>query len=123
MKKLLVILLVTFFAVTTISSTAAAQPKTLYQTSSQHTITDGATLEHISRFTADGWLNIKVLRIDTTNPNIKIDTLANNQTTDQLSTILALAEENGAEFGIFPVLVLVFLTFLQKSRLQQNFLR
>ncbi|MDO0822723.1 phosphodiester glycosidase family protein [Desulfosporosinus nitroreducens] len=96
LKKLLVILLVTFFAVTTISSTAAAQPKTLYQTSSQHTITDGATLEHISRFTAEGWLNIKVLRMDTTNPNIKIDTLANNQTTDQLSTILALAEENGA---------------------------
>jgi len=96
LKKLLVILLATLFAVTTISSTVAAQPKTLYQTSSQHTITDGATLEHISRFTADGWLNIKVLRIDTTNPNIKIDTLANNQTTDQLSTILALAEENGA---------------------------
>ncbi|TGE35568.1 phosphodiester glycosidase family protein [Desulfosporosinus fructosivorans] len=96
LKKVLLIFLATFFAVTIISGTAVAQPKTLYETSSHHTITDGATLEHISRFTADGWLNINVLRIDTTNPNIKIDTLANSQTTDLLSTVLTLAEENGA---------------------------
>lgn len=96
LNKILVIFLAAFFTVTTISSTALAQPKTLYETRSQHTITDGATLEHITRLTADGWLNIKVLRIDTTNPNIKIDTLANSQITDQLSTVLTLAEENDA---------------------------
>lgn len=96
LKKVILVFLTTFLAVTTISSTAAAKSKTLYETTSQQTITDGATLEHISRFTADGWLNIKVLRIDTTNPNIKIDTLANKRTTDQLSTVLALAKENGA---------------------------
>lgn len=96
LKKVLGIFLATAFAVTTIYSTALAQPKTLYETSSQYTITDGATLEHISRLTADGWLNIKVLRVDTTNPNIKIDTLANNRITDPLSTVLALAEKNGA---------------------------
>ncbi|EHQ87377.1 phosphodiester glycosidase family protein [Desulfosporosinus youngiae] len=96
LKKVLVAFLATAFAVITISGTALAQPKTLYETSSQHTITDGATLEHISRLTADGWLNIKVLRIDTTNPNIKIDTLANGRITDAFSTVLALAEKNGA---------------------------
>ncbi|MDR3542617.1 MAG: phosphodiester glycosidase family protein [Desulfosporosinus sp.] len=96
LKKVLVIFLATIFAVTAFSGTAVAQPKTLYETSSKQTITDGATLEHISRFTADGWLNIKVLRIDTTNPNIKIDTLANSYVTDQLSTVLSLAEESGA---------------------------
>ncbi|EGW39124.1 phosphodiester glycosidase family protein, partial [Desulfosporosinus sp. OT] len=96
LKKVFAIFLATILAVATISGTAAAQPKTLYETRYKHTITDGATLEHISRFTADGWLNIKVLRIDTTNPNIKIDTLANSHITDQLSTVLTLAEENGA---------------------------
>ncbi|ODA40606.1 phosphodiester glycosidase family protein [Desulfosporosinus sp. BG] len=96
LNKVLVILLATIFTLTTITGTAVAQPKTLYETGSKHTITDGATLEHISRFTADGWLNINVLRIDTTNPNIKIDALANSQTTDQLSTVLTLAEENDA---------------------------
>lgn len=96
LKKLQAIFLITFLAVITISGTAAAQAKTLYETRSQQTITDGATLEHISRLTGDGWLNIKVLRIDTRNPNIKIDTLANSQTTEPLSTVLALAGENGA---------------------------
>ncbi|SDH00254.1 phosphodiester glycosidase family protein [Desulfosporosinus hippei] len=96
LKKVLVIFLTTVCAVLTISGTAVAQPKTLYETRVQQTITAGATLEHISRFTADGWLNIKVLRIDTTNPNIKIDTLANSRITDPLSTVLALAQENNA---------------------------
>ncbi|HWQ40510.1 MAG TPA: phosphodiester glycosidase family protein, partial [Desulfosporosinus sp.] len=96
LKKVFIIFLATVCAVTTISGTALAQPKTLYENSSQYTITAGATLEHISRLTADGWLNVKVLRIDTTNPNIKIDTLANSQITDQLSTVLTLARENDA---------------------------
>lgn len=96
LKKIFAISLATIIAVTTIPGAAMAQPKTLYQTSSKQTITAGATLEHLSRFTADGWLNIKVLRIDTTHPNIKIDTLANEQTTDPLSTVLTLAEKNKA---------------------------
>lgn len=95
-KKFLAMFLTAVMAVTAIPGTAAAQPDILYQTSSQQTITAGATLEHISRFTADGWLNIKVLRIDTTNPNIKVDTLANPQTTDKLSTVLSLAAKNEA---------------------------
>lgn len=95
-KKVLVTLLATAFAVLTISGTALAQPKTLYETRSQHTITTGATQEHISRLTADGWLNINVLRIDTTNPNIKINTLANSRITDPLSTVLTLAREKVA---------------------------
>lgn len=95
-KKIQAIFLATFLTITTISGTAAAQAKTLYESRSQQTITDGATLEHLSRFTAEGWLNIKVLRIDTSNPNIKIDTLANSQTTEPLSTVLTLADENDA---------------------------
>lgn len=82
--------------VTMISSEASAMPSTLYQKSTEQTITSGATLEHISRFTTDGWLNIHVLRVDTANPNIKIDTLTNKQTTDKLSTVRTLAENSGA---------------------------
>jgi hypothetical protein len=70
-KKLLAVILLALVATATLAGPAAAMPDTLYQTSSRQTITAGATLEHLSRFTADGWLNIKVLRIDTSNPNIR----------------------------------------------------
>jgi exopolysaccharide biosynthesis protein len=96
LKKLLAAFLVIILTITTVPDIVLALPATLYQTSYQETITAGATLEHISRFTADGWLNIKVMRIDTTNPNIKIDTLANDQTTAKLAAVPALAAKSGA---------------------------
>ncbi|NLI92786.1 MAG: phosphodiester glycosidase family protein [Peptococcaceae bacterium] len=96
LKKVMVTCLAVLFTVTTIPGVALALPEKLYQTSYQETITAGATLEHISRFTADGWLNIKVLRVDTGNPNIKIDALANSQISDKLSTLPALVEKTGA---------------------------
>lgn len=95
-KKAGAVFLAFALAAATLPSAAEALPAILYQTSRQQTITSGATLEHISRFTADGWMNIKVLRIDTSNPNIKIDTLANKQITDKLATVLSLARENNA---------------------------
>lgn len=94
--KILALLLVIMVTLATVSGTAAALPAVLYQKSEQETITAGATLEHISRFTADGWLNIKVLRIDTENPNIKMDTLANRQITDKLLPLPELARQSGA---------------------------
>jgi len=86
----------TLLFVTALSAPAEGLPATLYQSSYQQTITDGVTLEHLSRFTSDGWLNIKVLRIDTENPNVQIDTLANNRITDKPLTIPGLAEAHGA---------------------------
>lgn len=95
-KKIFGVVLATMLFVTTLSGAAAGLPATLYQSASHQIISAGVTLEHLSRFTADGWLNIKVLRIDTENPNVQIDTLANNKITDKLLSIPALAEANGA---------------------------
>jgi len=95
-KKFLAVILLALVATATLAGPAAAMPDTLYQTSSRQTITAGATLEHLSRFTADGWLNIKVLRIDTSNPNIRIDTLANQYITDKPSPVPDLARQSGA---------------------------
>ncbi|AFV02071.1 hypothetical protein DHBDCA_p1044 [Dehalobacter sp. DCA] len=82
-KKALSVVIAMILFVATLSSEAAALPAALYQSSTLQTITAGATLENISRFTLNGWLNINVLRIDTTNPNIKIDTLTNDQITEE----------------------------------------
>jgi exopolysaccharide biosynthesis protein len=96
LKKALSVVIAMMLFVATLSSEAAALPATLYQSSTLQTITAGATLEHISRFTANGWLNINVLRIDMTNPNIKIDTLTNDQITEELVNVPDLAQQDNA---------------------------
>jgi len=95
-KKTAILIIAAALCLTAIPNPAAAQTDILYEKSNKQTLTAGATLEHISRFTANGWLNINVLRIDLTNPNIKIDMLARNQITDKLDTVLALAQDHGA---------------------------
>lgn len=95
-KKALSVVIAMMLFVATLSSEAAALPAALYQSSTLQTITAGATLENISRFTLNGWLNINVLRIDTTNPNIRIDTLTNDQITEKLVTVPALAQQDNA---------------------------
>ena len=95
-KKLLVVVILAMVFMITISGLAAGLPDTLYQSTSRQTISAGVTLEHVSRFTTEGWLNIKVLKIDTKNPNVRIDTLSNNRITDKLLTIPSLAENKGA---------------------------
>jgi len=95
-KKIIGVVLATMLFVTTLSGAATGLPVTLYQSASAQVITDGVILEHLSRFTVDGWLNIKVLRIDTENPNVRIGTLTTNKITDKLLTVPALAKTNGA---------------------------
>ena len=52
-------------------------PEIIHESSTSYTLTSGATYENIRRFTTEGWLNINVIRIDMTNPYIKLDAMAN----------------------------------------------
>lgn len=93
-----------FFVFVLIFSTLAISPCTvikaeagvIHQTSSTETVTSGATLEKIARFTTEGWLNINVLRVDLSNPNIKVDALADSSSIKNLSTTKALTQSKGA---------------------------
>jgi exopolysaccharide biosynthesis protein len=75
---------------------AGAETNIISETSSKQTVTQGVTLENIVRFTTNGWLNINVLRVDLSNPYIKVDTLTNPESIGKLASTKSLAELKGA---------------------------
>ncbi len=72
----------------------------IYESSSKETITSGVSLEKISRFTNDGWLNIRVLRVDLTNENVNVDTISNTTSLKNLSNVKTFAQSRGAVAAI-----------------------
>ncbi|MCR4436895.1 MAG: phosphodiester glycosidase family protein [Clostridiales bacterium] len=98
-KGLAVTLISVFFAVLALN-TGEAYAYTLYETSTKQTVTSGATLENIVRFTDSGWVNIYVLRVDLTNPYINVDTMINQDSVKKLSPVKTLAQERGAVAAI-----------------------
>jgi exopolysaccharide biosynthesis protein len=95
-RFILSILLFSFFINILLFNTISASTKTIYQSSTIENITSGATLEKITRFTDKGWLNINVLRIDLSNPNVKVDTIQNRDSIGKLTNTKNLASSNGA---------------------------
>ena len=98
-KKLSAMLIIAVLILNTFSSVRASS-YTIYETSSKETITSGATLEKITRFTSDGWLNINVLMVDLSNPYIKVDTMSNSDSIKNLTTVKSLAQSRGAVAAI-----------------------
>lgn len=76
--------------------TAESQSDIIYETSARQTITQGVTDEHIVRFTQEGWQNIHILRVDLSNPYIKVDTLTSQESLGNLVSTRKLASLNGA---------------------------
>lgn len=99
-RKGLAVALITIILLLLSFNTAMADSNIIYETSSKETITSGATLEKITRFTENGWLNIDVLRVDLSNEYIKIDTMINSDSVKKLTSAKALAESRGAVAAI-----------------------
>jgi len=100
-RKSLAVTLIAVHVLLFTFNTASADTGTIYQsTVLKQTITSGATLENIARFTDDGWLNINVLRVDLSNPYIKVDTMSNTDSMKSLTSAKALAESRGAVAAI-----------------------
>jgi hypothetical protein len=95
-RKVVSVFLMAAVLLTMTIGTVSGQPIKIYETNSKQTITSGVTLENIVRFTYDGWLNINVLRVDLTNPYIKMDTLVDSESIRKLSTVKSLAQSKGA---------------------------
>ncbi len=63
-------------------------------------ITSGVTLEHVRRFTADGWLNINILSVDLSNPNVRVDVITSQDAAGKPSNTMNLATATGAVAAI-----------------------
>lgn len=100
-KPLLAILIALLTAASPLGTfSASAQPTIINETSTKQTITQGVTLENIVRFTTAGWYNINIMRIDLSNPYIKVDTLTNPDSIDKLTSTKTLAANQGAVAAI-----------------------
>lgn len=71
-------------------------PEIIHESKTSYTLTSGATYENIRRFTTEGWLNINVIRIDMTNPYIKLDAMANIESIQKLTSVPDLAKSKNA---------------------------
>lgn len=72
----------------------------IFESSSTQPLTSGVILENIVRFTVDGWINIRVLRVDLSNPYIKVDTLSNADSIRNLESTKSLAQSRNAVAAI-----------------------
>lgn len=96
-RKSIAVVLITVIIFLLTFNTAAADSGIIYQTSTgQQGIASGVTLENIVRFTNDGWLNINVLRVDLSDPYVKIDTMTNANSIKSLTSVKSMAGLNGA---------------------------
>lgn len=95
-KIAFVLLFVMLFLIFPFSIDTSAESRVIYETSTKQTITSGAVLEHITKFTDEGWLNINILRVDLSNRYIEVDTLSNSNSLKKLATVKSLAQNRGA---------------------------
>ncbi|MCX7922432.1 MAG: phosphodiester glycosidase family protein [Clostridia bacterium] len=95
-KALSIVLLISIIISLFSFSSIAVGSSVIYQTSVKQTITSGATLEKITRFTNDGWLKIDVLRVDLSNPYVNVDTLSSDNSLHSLTQVKTLAQARGA---------------------------
>ncbi|TYQ14980.1 UNVERIFIED_CONTAM: uncharacterized protein DUF2233 [Acetivibrio alkalicellulosi] len=96
-KKISILLVLAIILIFSFSGTNA---NTIYETSTIETITSGVTLERITQFTNEGWQKINVLRVDLSNINVKVDTISNKDSLNNLTNTKLLAESHGAVAAI-----------------------
>lgn len=99
-RKSLSVLLVFSILIALSFSTVSANPGIIHESVTTQRITSGAVLEHITRFTTDGWLNIRVLKVELSDPNIKVDNISSPESLNKLGTTRSLAQSRGAVAAI-----------------------
>ena len=70
--------------------------QTIAENSETNTVTTGVTLQNVTRFTDKGWVYIKVLKADLSNPNVKAKVLSSNESLINLETLSTLANNEKA---------------------------
>lgn len=94
MKKKISILTLLFCFIITTCSLA------YYEKIDKQTITSGAVLNNITRFSSDGWTYINMLEVDMTNDNIKLDVIYSENGITSLTNIKNMAKTSNVVAGI-----------------------
>ena len=71
-----------------------------YEKIDKQTITNGAILNNITRFSSDGWTYINMLEVDMKNDNIKLDVIYSENGITSLSNIKNMAKYSNVVAGI-----------------------
>ncbi|MDP4093271.1 MAG: phosphodiester glycosidase family protein [Bacillota bacterium] len=96
MRKLIAVVMTAVMIFLLACNTALADSSIIHETRTSEAITSGVTHESINRFTDNGWVNINVLRVDLSNPYIKLDTMTSPNSIKALSSVKSMAQNNGA---------------------------
>jgi len=105
-KRVSVLLVTTILLMCSLSTARAGagdsygSTNIIYENTEREYVTSGAILEKITRFTTDGWLKINILRVDLSNPNVKLDALTNESSLRKLTSTQTLAESRKAVAAI-----------------------
>jgi len=75
-------------------------PHEIYRTSSSEYLGSGILYENIKRFTADGWWNINVVRVDLTDEYAEIGGLFSSQGLSKRDTVSNMVKEKKAVAGV-----------------------
>ena len=99
-RKLSILIVLAILLLISFSSTNVSANAVIHETISSRDITSGVTHEKIVRFTETGWMNINILRVNLDDPNVKVDTIQNNESITKLTNTKALAQSSGAVAAI-----------------------
>lgn len=101
-RKISILILVVFILTTYLTPIAYAvsSDEIIWEERSSEIITSGVTHEKIKRFLTSGWLNINIMKVDLTNPYIKLDLLTSPEGISTLANVKTMAESSGAVAAI-----------------------
>lgn len=107
MRRNLKKIFLTFLSAAMIFSSAPAlgkitvnMPQTIYSGHEENILSSGVTHENIKRFTASGWHNINVIKVDLTNPYTNIQGIFNQDGIPKKDSVSGMVEKSGAVAGI-----------------------
>lgn len=82
------------------SSMAAGMPRTIWETKETERLSTGVVHEHLQRFTAQGWWNVNVVRVNLSNPNNRVVGLYSEKGVGTRDSVKNMVEKSGALVGI-----------------------
>lgn len=100
--------ILTFLSAATILSSSPAlgnkiqvnMPENIYTSVEERMLSSGISHESIQRFTASGWYNINVVRVDLNNPYASIQGLFNQEGLPKRDSVSGMVKKSGAIAGV-----------------------
>lgn len=72
----------------------------IFSSREEETLTKGVTYESRESFSEDGWVKTDILKVDLTEPNVKLKVMTSPDGSSRLSTVKTMAEKTGAKAAV-----------------------